>query len=188
MSLEEERSQTEERAPIPSTSYNVAVTKLQHLAGQNVLREKLRRSKEDILKAEEDIQKDELGIRWPKVDTDVKAEDGEREQSENSYDLAFKELLRQNQEKQRVLKERLRKSKEDILKVREDIRKEEAVGWGWPRVDDVDVEQFLREREVEAGAEDGERQGGKESRGEERKIGDEPREGEEGDLGREEIR
>ena len=60
----------------------------------------------------------------------------------------IEEMLRQNWEKQRVLAADLKRSKEDILEMQEDIRRaEEAYGRRLPRVD-VDIEAFLRAREV----------------------------------------
>ena len=56
--------------------------------------------------------------------------------------------LKWNRETQTVLVAELMKSKNDILQMQEDIREyEEKEGWIWPKVD-VDIEQFLREREV----------------------------------------
>lgn len=60
----------------------------------------------------------------------------------------IEEMLRQNREKQQVLAADLKRSKEDILEMQEDIRRaEEVYGRKLPRVD-VDIEEFLRAREV----------------------------------------
>ena len=57
-------------------------------------------------------------------------------------------MLRQNLERQRVLAVDLKRSKEGILKMQEDIRRaEEVEGRRLPRLD-VDIEAFLRAREV----------------------------------------
>ena len=58
------------------------------------------------------------------------------------------ELLRQNQERQQSLISELRSSKENILQMQEDSRRaEEAEGGTQPRVN-IDLEAFLRERDV----------------------------------------
>ena len=60
----------------------------------------------------------------------------------------IEEMLRQNREQQQVLAADLKRSKEDILEMQEDIRRaEEVYGRKLPRVD-VDIEEFLRAREV----------------------------------------
>ena len=58
------------------------------------------------------------------------------------------ELLRQNQERQQSLISELRSSKENILQMQENSRRaEEAEGGTQPRVN-IDLEAFLRERDV----------------------------------------
>lgn len=60
----------------------------------------------------------------------------------------IEDMLRQNWEQQQVLAADLKRSKEDILEMQEDIRRaEEVYGRKLPRVD-VDIEEFLRAREV----------------------------------------
>ena len=81
------------------------------------------------------------------------------------YGADIEEMLRENLERQRALKQGLRRSKEDILQMQEDIRRdEEMAGRRLPRVD-VDIEAFLREREVGPQSEDDEREEGAGARG-----------------------
>lgn len=177
MTIEEAGSQTGAQASLTSISYDVDVEEWlrQNLERQRVLIEQLKRSKEDILRVQKDIKKEEtMGKRWPRVDIDIEkflrerdkealTEKGKSEESEASYDIDVGEWLRQNMERQRVLKKLLRRSKEDILNVQEDIKNNEAIGQIWPRVN-IDIEEFLRERDVDAKAqvEDGEREEGNE--------------------------
>ncbi len=69
--------------------------------------------------------------------------------SSSAYGPEIEEVLRQNLERQDVVKQELARSKEDILQMQEDIKRgEKMAGRLLPRVN-FDVEAFLREREVE---------------------------------------
>ena len=71
--------------------------------------------------------------------------------SSSAYGPAIEDVLRQNLERQDVVKQGLTRSKEDISQMQEDIKRgEKMTGRRLPRVN-VDVEAFLREREVERG-------------------------------------
>ena len=67
----------------------------------------------------------------------------------SAYGPEIEERLRQNLERQNVVKQELKRSKENILQMQKDIeRGEKMTGRRLPRAN-VDVEAFLREREVE---------------------------------------
>ena len=81
------------------------------------------------------------------------------------YGADIDDMLRENLERQLAMKQGLRRSKEDILQMQEDIRREEEmVGRRLPRVD-IDVEAFLRERDVGPQSDDDEREEGAGARG-----------------------
>lgn len=74
--------------------------------------------------------------------------------SSSAYGPEIEEVLRQNLERQHMVKQELARSKEDILQMQEDIKRgEKMAGRRLPRVN-FDVEAFLREREVERGGGD----------------------------------
>lgn len=167
MAPEEAGNQTGAQAPLTSTPHDVEMEKLlwQNLDRQRALRERLRGSKEGILKVQEDIKiGDAMGWSLPRVDVDVEMFLREREVEalKNDWervedDVEVRKLLRQNRERQRILRERLRRSKGGILNIQEDIGKGETMGWRGQKVD-VDVDRLLREREAEVLKKHGERE------------------------------